>query len=185
MTNVYLDRKISINLPNACVYEFQRKIAKVYKQEKEKTLCEKRMNTLSKDFLHQFKQTPFYKDDYQMLISDATEYSQHHAYQLQNSDQSEITLHILPKNSEVLIFSNTDRFNLTLIDSGTISVKKYTKKTSTDSFIQLLYNGDTQIELPQSKSYQRLKALSDIAIYLRIKIKVRLPQYKVLSGMWA
>lgn len=177
MSNARDLKRICLALPDKELRELQSRVLTTYGELGESMQTIEELDVITKKYYQQLSATKFYNDDFKRLIADAAECQQYHAYALYHKEALEVSVHILPRGMSISCCDQPcDSFCMTIVEYGTLR-KKYSKTnqsifTSVDlNPIKLLSRGDTCVELPDSATSHELKAMSDVVVFLRIRIK--------------
>lgn len=163
MSHTITIRNKSLAIPYVHLDELQKRLLSTYKKEGKSRECINLLNTLTKEYYQQLQSTKFYNYDFKHLIADAAECKQYHAYCLQDNDRIKVSVHILPKGTEIAAQTCRDTFSLAIVEYGTFRIKQ-------NNNYKLLCKGDTCVGLPINNNTHLIKAMSDVVVFLSIEI---------------
>jgi hypothetical protein len=132
------------------------------------------INMMAKEFYRQLQNTPFYWSDLKPLIADAAECDHYHAYNLNDDEKLEFSVHVMPKGCELPMQAHPGKFSLIMVEYGDLSMVlgsvagKWLQSNCTDT--KILMRGDTCVSLPVRNNIYQLKAISDIAVFITLRV---------------
>ncbi len=161
-------------MPDRYLRELRSRLLNTYRYQSDSRKSIESINVLLRNYYQQLLGAKYYNYDFKQLIADAAECKQYHAYCLQNNNKIETSVHILPKGMVIPNCDNNNHgyFCLTIVEYGTL--RKTYKSTDNSAFmnhIKLLSKGDTCVELPGSVKNHDLKAMSDVVVFIRIRVR--------------
>ena len=173
MSSTYIGSSESI-VPSNLVDNIRDSLLNVYKEKGESQEGIHAVNMLAKEYYRQFQQSLFYWDELKPLITDAAECDHHCAYNLVNDDELTLSVHVMPKGTEIPMQAYPGKFSLIMVEYGTLNVeqsslgKQWMVNSVKDN--KLLNRGDTCVGLPVRNNMHQLKAISDVAVFISLRI---------------
>lgn len=135
------------------------------------------VNIMTKAFYRDLEESNYYWNDLKPLMNDAVDCSHYHAYKLVDTSDLELSLHIMPRGTQLPMHVYENKFSLILMEQGTLNVEQNTYRKHMLKFDvgqnRLLNRSDTLIGLPQYNNMHKIKAISEIATYINIIVNTQ------------
>lgn len=169
-----LNKNSSLNnyLRNKDLTNLQKHFADNYQREGESTYCVNNLRAYAKSYYQLLKKSTFYQSDFKRLVATARKNNCHQVYSLEKTDAIKVSLHIMPKGSEIPTHAHPNQFSLLIVDSGKLEIVQNSWGTSsieTDNS-KLLNSGDISIGLPIRDNLHQLKAVSETVTFFSIRM---------------
>jgi hypothetical protein len=147
----------------------------IYNKKGESNESLHEINLLTREYYRQLQNTPFYWNDLKPLITDAAECNDYHAYTLCHDDNIKLSVHVMPKGTEIPMHSHPGKFCLTMIEYGSLYIIQHSLGQNRftqgmNSEYKLLSRGETCIGLPVKNNMHQLKAMSDVAVFISLRV---------------
>lgn len=160
------------NSLNSALYEsgltnLQKYFSNTYQRQGESSYCVKDLQCYAKKYYRSLENSMLNRFDFKRLVSKAIEKNCHQAFSLEKTDATKMSLHVMPKGSEIPTHAHPNQFSLIIVDTGKLEVVQNSwgcRTIETDS-TKLLMLGDINIGLPIKDNLHQLRAITDVVFY--------------------
>lgn len=157
---------------NSSLNLLHKQFIETYQKEGESTWCVNILNTYTKNYYKNLKQSPSYKCSLKNIIADSKFSNKHVSISLVKNDAFKVSLHVMPNGFEIPMHAHPNQFSLIIVESGILEIGQYSwgAALSKNSARRVMKKGESCIGLPVKDNLHHLKVGSDGVIFLSIRM---------------
>lgn len=160
------------------IHKLRNKVFKVYRQLGETNHSVDAIDTLAQQYLINFQKSSYYKNHHEKIVRDAVASGDYQRFPLFNDGSIKLSLHVMPKGSQIPMHAHPGMFSLALVDQGSIKIRHdswgrlYPLNASDFRLkFKILEEQKVSTGLPVMNNLHQIKAESEFAVFLSLRIK--------------
>ncbi|KAG1682871.1 Sel1-repeat-containing protein YbeT [Nymphon striatum] len=174
-------KKPTVNKPAINTYAIKKlrnKVLKVYGKLGETSYSVDAINFLAQQYLIDFRKSTYYKNQHKKIVRDTLASGDYQRFPLFKDDSLKLSLHVIPKGSQIPMHAHPGMFSLTLVDQGSIKIRhdswgRLHPLNANDSTLKFKILGEKRVStgLPVMNNLHQIQVESEFAVFLSVRIK--------------
>lgn len=161
------------------INKLRAKTLKTYRKLGETNESINAINGLAEQYFEHFKQSHYYLNRYKKIVREAVTRGDYQRFHLLDDGLVKMSLHVMPKGTQIPMHAHPDMFSVTLVDQGVLKIKKDSwgrltalNPRSSSLDYSTLNSGQASTGLPIKNNLHQIQAGSDGTVFISLRVKL-------------
>lgn len=173
-----LKRVDEIHIKKSGVNKLRSKTLKAYRKLGETDNSIRVINDLAGQYFQDLKESRYYLTQHKNIVRQAVVSGEYQRISLVDEGSIKLSMHVMPKGSQIQMHAHPDMFSVTLVDQGELKIRYdswgrlHPLKVSDPSLKFTLFRANqVSSGLPVKNNLHQIQAVSNVSVFFSLRIK--------------